>query len=226
MESFSEEIKRIDEMRKYELQGYEQGFQLIAGVDEVGRGPIAGPVAAGAVILPPNFFLAEVDDSKKLTAKKRAKLSTYIKKSALSWAVAFINPPLLDELNILNATKLAMQVAINSLTLKPDLLLIDAVKLDDINIEQRNIIKGDSLSISIACASILAKVERDRAMENYDLLYPDYGLAKHKGYATKQHIQAVWSKGPSLIHRSSFEPIKSIVNGGSLSELTQPHLFR
>ncbi|NLJ72538.1 MAG: ribonuclease HII [Syntrophomonadaceae bacterium] len=221
----SEEVKRVELMKKYELAAYQEGFNYIAGIDEAGRGPIAGPVVAAAVILPVDFFLVGVDDSKKLSARKRAVFSNYIKKNALSWAVSMVNPPLLDDINILNATKLAMQTAISSLTLKPDLLLIDAVKLGDINIEQKNIIKGDSLSISIAAASIIAKVERDRAMENLDILYPNYGLAKHKGYPTKEHKKAVLEKGPTAIHRQSFEPVKSYLNGGGFSELTQPNLF-
>ncbi len=213
-------------MRRYEMAAYEEGFRYIAGVDEVGRGPIAGPVAAAAVILPTDFFGPEIDDSKKLTAKKRLKLAAYIKKQALTWAVSLVNPPLLDDINILNATKLAMRTAILALNFKPDLLLIDAVKLDDIKIKQKNIIKGDSLSISIAAASILAKVERDGVMENYDILFPNYGFCQHKGYATKQHIQQVMKLGACQIHRQSFEPIKSKLNGGGFSELTQPNLFR
>ncbi len=213
-------------MRRYEIAAYEEGFRYIAGVDEVGRGPIAGPVAAAAVILPTDFPGSEIDDSKKLTAKKRLKLALYIKRHALSWAVGLVNPPLLDEINILNATKLAMRTAITSLNPKPDLLLIDAVKLDDINIGQKNIIKGDSLSISIAAASILAKVERDRIMENYDILFPNYGFAQHKGYATRLHIQQLMELGACPIHRQSFEPVKSKLNGGGFSELTQPNLFR
>ncbi len=212
-------------MKRYEKAGYEEGFKYIAGVDEAGRGPIAGPVAAGAVILSPDFSKAEIDDSKKLTAKKRSELASYIKKNALSWAVSLVNPPLLDEINILNATKLAMRTAINSLNLKPDLLLIDAVKLDDIDIKQKNIVKGDSLSISIAAASILAKVERDKVMESYDILFPNYGFAQHKGYATKLHIEQVMKMGACQIHRQSFEPIKSKLNGGGFSEFTQPNLF-
>lgn len=220
-----DEEKRILDMKKYETEAYSSGYRYIAGVDEVGRGPIAGPVVAAAVILPPDFFLPGINDSKKLTPKKRAELSAYIKKEAVDWAVAYIFPPLLDEINIYGATVKAMEKAILSLKHKPDLLLIDAVKLHDINIEQKNIIKGDALSISIAAASIIAKVERDMSMEYFDSLYPGYGFASHKGYATKQHLETVLAKGPCKIHRSSFEPVKSILNGGELGDKQQLSLF-
>lgn len=220
-----DEQKRILNMKQFETEAYKLGYKYIAGVDEVGRGPIAGPVVAAAVILPPDFFLPGIDDSKKLTAKKRAELSTYIKREAIDWAISYVFPPLLDELNIYGATKKAMEMAILSLKYKPDFLLIDAVPLNDINIKQRNIIKGDTLSISIAAASIIAKVERDMSMEHFDSLFPGYGFASHKGYATKQHLEAVVKKGPCILHRSSFEPIKSILNGGELGDKEQLSLF-
>ncbi|QGT99953.1 Ribonuclease HII [Candidatus Syntrophocurvum alkaliphilum] len=218
-----EELNRLEEMKMYESELHKQGYELIAGVDEVGRGCIAGPVAASAVILPPDFILEEVDDSKKLTEKKRLYLSQEIKKQALAWAVAFINPPYLDEINILNATIEAMKLAINGLTLQPDFLLIDALKINDINIKQQSIIRGDSKSMSIACASILAKVERDNLLNSYDSLYPYYGFGKHKGYATKKHIQALFKNGVTPIHRVSFQPVKTLIVGGNYSE--QPGLF-
>lgn len=213
-DSLMKEKERIEKLKQYEYQAYSEGYQYIAGLDEAGRGPLAGPVTAGAVILPRDYFLAGVDDSKKLTAKKRMQLAADIKKGAVSWAVGFIFPPYLDRINILNATKAAMKIAVRGLNVKPDFLLIDAVRIPDININQYPIIKGDSLSISIACASILAKVERDMAMENFDRLYPGYGFARHKGYATKDHIQAIMKLGITCIHRESFEPVKSIVSGG------------
>ncbi|NLB88396.1 MAG: ribonuclease HII [Syntrophomonadaceae bacterium] len=225
MNSFDEE-KRILDMKAFETEAYNLGYKHIAGVDEVGRGPIAGPVVAAAVILPPDFFLPGINDSKKLTAKKRVELSNLIKKEAVDWAVSYVFPPLLDEINIYGATIKAMETAILSLKPKPDFLLIDAVKLPDIDIKQRNIIKGDSLSISIAAASIIAKVERDMSMEYFDSLYPGYGFINHKGYATKQHIEAVLAKGPCILHRSSFEPVKSILNGGELVDKQQPSLFK
>lgn len=217
------EKERIEHLKQYEYRAYNQGFQYIAGIDEAGRGPLAGPVAAGAVILPSDFFLPGVDDSKKLNPQKRISLAADIKKMALSWAVSFVFPPYLDQINILNATKEAMQIAVQELAFKPDLLLIDALRIPGVNMEQYPIIKGDTLSISIACASILAKVERDMAMEAFEKLYPGYGFAKHKGYATREHFAALQELGASPIHRVSFEPVKSMVAGGKYEE--QPGLF-
>ncbi|SHH15408.1 RNase HII [Thermosyntropha lipolytica DSM 11003] len=205
---------RIKALSEYEEEAYGRGIKYIAGVDEVGRGTIAGPVVAGAVILPAGFFLPGVNDSKKLSAKKRAELAEEIKKRALSWAVSYVWPAVIDEINILNATRLAMQLAVKNLHLTPDLILTDAVKIPDINIEQINITRGDQLSISIACASIIAKVERDNTMQNLDILCPGYGMADHKGYATRRHVEELFKRGCSFWHRKSFEPVKSIVYGG------------
>ncbi|MEN6350055.1 MAG: ribonuclease HII [Syntrophomonas sp.] len=218
-----EEHIRIANLKYYENQAYEQGFHYIAGVDEVGRGPIAGPVVSAAVILPRDFFLPGVDDSKKLTPVKRLQLVEQIKKAAISWAVGWVFPPYLDRINILNATRETMKLAIGQLSPRPDFLLIDALNLSDITIKQQAIIKGDSLSVSIACASILAKVERDRAMDAFDVLYPGYGFGKHKGYATREHLKALIKLGACSIHRESFEPVKSMVAGGKYAE--QPGLF-
>lgn len=222
-QSWEQEQKRISDLKFYENQAYSEGFQYLAGLDEVGRGPIAGPVVSAAVILPPDFFLAGVDDSKKITAAKRIKLAHEIKKEAISWALGWIFPPYLDQINILNATRETMKLALQQLSPQPDFLLIDALNLSDIKTRQCSLIKGDTLSISIASASILAKVERDLAMEAFDLLYPGYGLAKHKGYATREHIQALWQRGACEIHRNSFEPVKSMQTGGKYGE--QPGLF-
>ncbi len=217
------ERKRIRKLKQYEEELWEQGFRYIAGIDEVGRGPIAGPVVVAAVVLPRKTFIAGVDDSKKLSANKRKTLAAEIKAKAISWTVVAVNPPYLDEINILNATRKAMYIAVAELCPRPDFLLIDALKLSDININQQSLIKGDSLSFSIACASILAKVERDASMEYFDIIYPGYDFAKHKGYATRQHIQALMDKGPCSIHRSSFEPVKSLLSGGTYGQ--QPGLF-
>ncbi|NLX01757.1 MAG: ribonuclease HII [Syntrophomonadaceae bacterium] len=217
------ERKRIRKLKQYEEELWEQGFRYIAGIDEVGRGPIAGPVVVAAVVLPRKTFIAGVNDSKKLSAKKRETLAAEIKAKAISWTVVAVNPPYLDEINILNATRKAMHIAVAELCPRPDFLLIDALKLSDININQQSLIKGDSLSFSIACASILAKVERDASMEYFDVIYPGYDFAKHKGYATRQHIQALMDKGPCSIHRSSFEPVKSLLSGGTYGQ--QPGLF-
>lgn len=216
------EAQRIEELKKYEKMAFDEGYQYIAGVDEVGRGPLAGPVAAAAVILPREFCLAGVNDSKALSEKKRQSLVGKIKQEALAWSVAVISPGYIDQVNILNATREAMRMAIKALRPVPDFLLIDAVKIPDITINQLPIIKGDALSISIACASIIAKVERDEMMKVYDSLYPNYGFARHKGYATREHMLALQQYGPCPIHRRSFEPIKSSLGGLYEHQL---HLF-
>lgn len=218
-----QEIERVEELRAYENQVYRDGFHYVAGLDEVGRGCIAGPVATAAVILPPGYFLAGVNDSKQLSPKKRRRLAAEIKQESVAWAVAMLSSTYIDRHNILNATREAMRMAIQHLRPRPDFLLIDAVHISDINIRQQSIIKGDCLSISIACASIIAKVERDKFMEACDLLYPGYGLAKHKGYGTREHKLAIQKLGPSPIHRESFEPLKSMLGG---SHGIQPGLFK
>lgn len=218
-----EEFHRLEGMRQFEYQAASHGYQLIAGLDEAGRGPLAGPVVAGAVILPDTFAIAGINDSKQLSPTLRRELAAEIKKQAVSWAVAAVYPPYLDKINIYQATIQAMQLAVRNLYPQPDYLLIDALKLPDIHIKQQSIVRGDALSISIAAASILAKVERDNAMEVFDNLYPGYGFARHKGYATKEHVQSLMEKGPCPIHRESFEPVKSLIKGGTYGE--QPSLF-
>lgn len=202
------------DLLRYEKEVYEKGYKYIAGIDEVGRGPIAGPVVAAAVILPAGYSLEGANDSKQLSVKMRERLVVRIKQDALAWAVCYIYPPYLDEINILNATKEAMKRSIQQLNVKPDYLLIDAVQLSDIHIEQRAIIKGDTLSLSIACASILAKVERDASMAAFDHIYPGYHFGKHKGYGTREHIENLFKKGPCNLHRKSFQPVKSMISGG------------
>ncbi len=219
-----DEKQRLKVLSLFEEQAYQDGYQYIAGLDEVGRGPIAGPVVAGAVILPQGFRLAGVNDSKKLTARKRSSLAGKIKKQALAWSVVSIYPPYLDQINILNATRQAMTLAVSHLNIEPDYLLIDALKLDDVNIKQRAIIKGDSLSISIACASIIAKVDRDESMREFDSIFPGYNFSQHKGYATREHLEKLFDLGPCMIHRKSFEPVKSMLSGGN-NEQQQPGLF-
>lgn len=218
------ELIRIESLKRFEKQLYQEGYTYIAGIDEVGRGPLAGPVVAAAVILPLDFYLPGVNDSKALSEKKRQRLSVQIKESALSWAIGIVSPAVIDRDNILNATYEAMRIAGKALLPKPEFLLIDAVKIPDININQLAIIKGDALSISIACASIIAKTERDEIMKGYDLLYPHYGFARHKGYATREHLLALEEYGPCPIHRHSFEPIKSM-RGSSYGFNQQQCLF-
>lgn len=208
-----EEQLRIEELKKFEYQAYQEGYQYVAGIDEVGRGPLAGPVVAAAVILPTDIFLSGVNDSKVLSEKKRLSLAGLIKQAAVSWSIGIVSPSFIDRVNILNATREAMRLAINELHPLPDFLLIDAVKIPDIEINQLPIIKGDALSISIACASIIAKVERDEIMKAYDSIYPQYGFARNKGYATREHLLAIEKYGPCAIHRGSFEPVKSMLGG-------------
>lgn len=203
------EIERLHAMTSYERNLFAAGVQYIAGIDEAGRGPIAGPVVAAAVILPRDFFVPEVDDSKRLKPSLREKLSLAIKRQALDWSIGIVSVSCLDQINIYQATKLAMITAFNNLRLRAEHLIIDAVKLPELSIPQTSLIKGDSLSLTVACASILAKVERDEIMEGYDKLFPGYGFAKHKGYATREHIEALFRLGPCPVHRTSFEPVKS-----------------
>ena len=207
--AWAAEIKRLQEMKRYEQALYDAGIRYVAGIDEAGRGPIAGPVVAAAVILPPDFLLPGVDDSKRVRPALRRELAAEIKGAALSWAVGVVSVNCLDVINIYQATRLAMVTAVNNLNVRAEHLIIDAIKLPELDLPQTPLIKGDSLSLSVACASILAKVERDEAMDVFDRLFPGYGLAQHKGYATREHLEAVFRLGPCPIHRSSFEPVKT-----------------
>lgn len=197
------------QMSEYEEKAREQGFRLIAGIDEAGRGPLAGPVVAAAVILNPEKPVLGVDDSKKLSPKRRAALKLEIEEKALAVGVGIVDVETIDKVNILEATKLAMKKAVAGLKAEPELLLIDAVQLKDLPIAQQAIIKGDALSVSIAAASIIAKETRDEMMRAYDELYPEYGFASHKGYGTRQHMEAIHTLGPLPIHRRTF--IKNIL---------------
>ena len=188
----------------YERELIEMGAKYICGVDEVGRGPLAGPVVCAAVIMPLDDVIDGVDDSKKLTAKKREQLSELIQKKAIAHAICRIEPQIIDEINILEATKLCMKNAVESLSVKPDFVLTDGNMTLDIPFEQKSIIKGDSLSYSIGAASIIAKVYRDAVMDEYDKIYPEYGFSKHKGYGTKTHIDAIKRAGICPVHRRSF----------------------
>lgn len=196
------EKQRIEEMCAYEKEYSD--YEFICGIDEAGRGPFAGPVVAGAVILPKDSRILYVNDSKKLSEKKREELYDVIMKEAVSVGVGIAAPERIDEINILNATYEAMQQAINNLTVTPGILLNDAVNIPGIDKKQIPIIKGDAKSLSIASASIIAKVTRDRIMYGYDKLYPEYGFAKHKGYGTKQHREALAEYGPCPIHRKTY----------------------
>lgn len=203
------EIERVHEMRVFEQNAiYEQygmiGAVLICGVDEAGRGPLAGPVAAGACILPADHDILYINDSKKLTPKKRDQLYDIIREEAIAFHVALVSPERIDEINILQATYEAMREAIAALNPAPAAVVADAVTIPELQIPQIGIVKGDARCASIAAASILAKVTRDRLMEEYDAQYPEYGFAGHKGYGTKAHIDALKAYGPCPIHRRTF----------------------
>ena len=188
----------------YERQLKSQGYKYICGVDEVGRGPLAGPVVCAAVIMPLDDIIDGVDDSKKLSAKKREKLSALIQEKAVAYNICRIEPEIIDQINILEATKLCMKQAIEGLAVQPDFLLCDGNMTLDISIPQRSIIKGDMFSYSIGAASIVAKVYRDEIMKEYALSYPEYGFEKNMGYGTAVHIQAIKEKGLTPVHRRSF----------------------
>ncbi|MBO5179781.1 MAG: ribonuclease HII [Clostridia bacterium] len=205
-----EEIIRLKELSKYEEDCFNRGIELVAGIDEAGRGPLAGPVVAAAVILPKHALIEGVNDSKKISEKKREKLYDDIINTAIAWGVGIVDNNVIDEINILNATRMAMHNAIEALKVKPEYILIDAEKKVDTNgIPFMPIIKGDALSISIAAASIVAKVTRDRMMREYDEIFPVYGFEKHKGYGTKMHTEAIKEHGMCMIHRKSF--LKNII---------------
>ena len=193
----------IDKL-KFEKEEQSKGRFLIAGVDEVGRGPLAGPVCVACVMMPLDDIIEGIDDSKKISEKKRDLLFEQIKEKAICYSIQMIDEQTIDEINILEATKLAMKKAIESMSVKPDVVLVDAISKLDTNVEIRGIIKGDMLSYSIGCASILAKVTRDRLMCDLAKEYPEYGFEKHKGYGTKQHIEAIKEYGPCVYHRLSF----------------------
>ena len=200
--ALEKERARIETLRRYEEQYSE--YEYICGVDEVGRGPLAGPVVAGAVILPKGCRILYINDSKQLSEKKREELYDVITGQAAAWAVGCVSPERIDEINILQATYEAMRQAVGRLRPVPDLLLNDAVQIPGISIPQVPVIKGDAKSITIGAASIVAKVTRDRMMQQYDKTYPEYGFAENKGYGSREHIEALQKHGPTPIHRRSF----------------------
>lgn len=206
-EKLKAERQRLEDMKEYEYTY--AACPYICGIDEAGRGPLSGPVVAGAVVLPKDCEILFLNDSKKLSEKKRELLFTEIKEKAIAYGVGIVSPARIDEINILQATYEAMRMAVAQLCVTPDILLNDAVTIPGIELMQIPIIKGDAKSVSIAAASILAKVTRDHMMVEYDAIYPEYGFAKHKGYGTAAHIQALKTYGPCPIHRRSF--IKNFV---------------
>ncbi len=199
------------DMLRHESDLLAEGFQNIAGVDEAGRGPLAGPVVSAAVILPPGIRLDDIDDSKKLSPKARDRLMDFIHQEALAVGIAVVDERVIDEINILQASRLAMKQAVEKLPLKADFVLIDGNQQLDIDISQKALVKGDSLSQSIAAGSIVAKVTRDRLMQAYHKEYPQYGFNSHKGYPTKLHKEQIRRWGPCPIHRKTFAGVKEFI---------------
>ena len=204
------EIERLNNLKAEELKLYERNIEYICGIDEAGRGPLAGPVVVGAVILPQDSFIEGVNDSKKISEKKRERIYDQIIEEAIAWSVGIVDEKTIDEINILNATKLGVKLALEGLKQKPDVIMVDALNnMDTLGIRYISVIKGDAKNYSIAAASIIAKVTRDRMMQEWDEVYPAYGFAKHKGYGTAEHIRVIKENGPCSIHRRSF--IKNFV---------------
>jgi len=210
MEIPPDELRRLKNLWRLEDELYDRGFLRIAGVDEAGRGPLAGPVTAACVILPRGLYIPGVNDSKKISAKKRAELSETIKKEAISYNIASVSECEIDEINILNATHAAMKQAVAGMGVIPGHVLIDGRAVPDAGFMHTAVIGGDGKNISIAAASIIAKVRRDELMVKYAKIYPEYGFEKHKGYGTAQHIEALKKYGPCPIHRKTF--IKGILS--------------
>lgn len=198
------EQERLKHMLEIEESLYEKGYKLVCGVDEAGRGPLCGPVVAAAVILKPGQMIDGVNDSKKISEKKREKLYEDIMANALAVGVGMSDVDVIEDVNILNATKLAMKQAINNLKIQPEYVLIDGNQMIDITMDAETVVSGDAKSESIAAASIIAKVTRDRMLLEWDKEYPEYGFAKHKGYGTKAHIEAIGKYGLTPLHRKSF----------------------
>jgi ribonuclease HII len=209
----SDELERLEVMMLYEKKAYRRGFKRVAGVDEAGRGPLAGPVVAAVCILPKKHRIPKVDDSKKLLPKLRQEIfQRLINDSAIQYGVGIIEHHEIDKVNIYQATILAMFKAIEMLEMPPDCILVDGMQITHPICECVKIIKGDQLSQSIAAASIIAKETRDAIMRNYHEQWPEYGFHQHKGYATEQHLDAIERHGPCPIHRRSFDPIKTMLN--------------
>ncbi len=202
-ERLNREIKRTEKAMAFDKE-YMDEYEYVCGIDEVGRGPLAGPVMAAAVILPKNCDILYINDSKKLSPKKREEMAKKIEEIAISIGYGVIDEKIIDEINILNATKRAMKIAIENLSVKPDFCLIDSVKLDNVSISQKSFTKGDEKSMSIAAASIVAKVKRDKYMVEISKKYPEYNFEKNKGYGTKEHIYMLKKYGYSDIHRKTF----------------------
>ncbi len=205
------------DLLKYEKELYEKGIKLIAGTDEVGRGPLVGPVVAAAVILPKNYELKGLTDSKKLSAKKREEFYNIIMKDAISVGIGAVSAKVIDEINILEASRKAMQEALDNLSVLPEYILSDAMKLER-SVPVLPIIHGDALSLSIAAASVIAKVTRDNMMDEYDKLHPEYEFSKHKGYPTKKHLELIKKYGILEEYRKTYKPVRSLIEGSNVDE--------
>lgn len=203
-------LKKLQEMSEFEEQAYQEGYQSIAGIDEVGRGPLAGPVIAAAVVLPKNCDILGLNDSKQLSEAKRDQLFDEINEKAVAIGVGLVDQSEIDRINIYQASKKAMMLAVEKLAVQPDFLLVDAMTLPT-QTSQQSLIKGDARSISIAAASIIAKVTRDRLMKEYSVVYPYYGFERNAGYGTKEHLLALETHGITPIHRLTFAPVKNYI---------------
>lgn len=199
------EEERLNLLKEEEKKIYNKNIKFICGIDEAGRGPLAGPVVVGAVILPENSFIEGVNDSKKVSEKKREKLYEQIIEEAIAYSVGIVDQKTIDEINILNATKLGVKIALEGLKQKPEIIMVDALNnIDTLGIPYISVIKGDAKNYCIAAASIIAKVTRDRIMRQWDEVYPIYGFARHKGYGTAEHIRVIKENGPCMLHRKTF----------------------
>lgn len=199
------EIERLTILKEEENKLYSENIKYICGIDEAGRGPLAGPVVVGAVILPENSFIEGVNDSKKVSEKKREKIYEQIVEEAIAYSVGIVDQRTIDEINILNATKLGVKIALEGLSQRPDVIMVDALNnMDTLGIPYISVVKGDAKNYCIAAASIIAKVTRDRIMREWDEVYPIYGFSKHKGYGTAEHIRIIKENGPCILHRKTF----------------------
>ena len=211
-------MKKEVDLLSYEKKLYQSGYSLICGTDEAGRGPLAGPVVAAAVILPKNYTLDGLNDSKQLSEKKREKYYPIIIKDAISYGIGIVDAKTIDEINIYEASRLAMKKAIASMSVKPDYVLTDAMPIKDLGIPVTSIVHGDALSLSIAAASVLAKVTRDHIMYDLDKKYPEYEFAKHKGYPTKRHLELLKKYGANSEYRFTYKPVRDLIIEGEKNE--------
>lgn len=213
MEREQAELARVEALYRWESECYKKGIRCVAGIDEVGRGPLAGPVTVAAVILPPHWFAKGLNDSKKVLPKQRERLSDEIRRAAMAVSIVSLSPEEIDAQNIYEATMTAMYEAVKQLPVRPEAVIVDAMPLH-FSVPTLSLVHGDAQSASVAAASIVAKVHRDHLMDEYDKIYPEYGFARNKGYGTAEHIAAIEQYGITPIHRKSFEPVRSMLVEG------------